>query len=255
MIGFGGDISLHIDPLDGGRITGLVALGREWLAPSRPREVCESFVDAGTGGWDEVAPTVEACSPETGIVLRDHGDAWRSPWRVLTHTSRKLEMSVELPSAAVTLRRTILSQPHGVRFEYEATTRCARSIPLLWCAHPLFDASSGARIVADGDLTQEYPIRGKPMSWPRSVRRGTAVKAFASGVAAASVVQPDGAELRMSWDVPHVGFYWDDGKFSEGPVIAIEPSTGGSDSAVRAKDQLPSVSRDTPLRWWLALDV
>lgn len=253
-----GGVSLTIDADDGGRITSLLALGREWLAPSGPRDATAAFVDAGTGGWDEIAPTVTACRLPDGTSLRDHGDAWRSPWTVLSNGPDGVLMSVLLASTGITLQRCIRSSTRGVRLDYQASTDSKRPTPLLWCAHPLFDASTGARIVAGPGataLTQEYPALGGEMEWPSSVTRGFAVKAFASGMNRASVVHPDGAELRMRWSLPHVGFYWDDGQFSTNAVVAIEPSTGASDSAARVLRDVPTVVAGTPLTWWITLDV
>lgn len=245
-------IALAVDEADGGRITSLTAHGREWLAPSAPRRATESFVAAGTGGWDEVAPTVRASTLPDGTVLRDHGDAWRTPWSVLVETPTELVMAVELGSVGVRLERRIRAGARGVRLDYRATTEKTLPVPLLWCAHPLFDASGGARIVAAGELTGEYPERGIPVAWPAEVGPG-ALKAFASGTTTAKIVHADGRSLRLTWDLPHAGFYWDGGEFSDSAVIAVEPSTGASDSADLVLDELPTVVAGSALSWWLEL--
>ena len=179
-------IALAVDAADGGRITSLTAHGRQWLAPSLPRSAAESFVVAGTGGWDEVAPTVQASTLPDGAVLRDHGDAWRTAWSVLADTPAELAMAVDLPSVGVRLERRIRAAECGVRLDYRATSESAAPVPLLWCAHPLFDASGGARIVASGQLTGEYPERGIPVAWPAGVGP-SALKAFTTGVTTASI--------------------------------------------------------------------
>lgn len=245
-------IALEVDPADGGRITSLIAHEREWLAPSRPRGLFESFVAAGTGGWDEIAPTVQPATLSDGTALRDHGDAWRAQWWVRHASPVRLTMAVDLPSIGVRLERDIRASDGGIRFNYRATTSAPLPVPLLWSAHPLFDASGGARIVASGVLTEEYPARGVPVSWPREATAGSALKAFVSGVAEASVVHPDGVALHLSWSLPHVGFYWDGGEFSGVPVVSIEPTTGASDSAARAVG-LPTVALGSPLSWWVEL--
>ncbi|MEA9985783.1 hypothetical protein [Subtercola sp. RTI3] len=241
----GGGIQLVIDVRDGARITSLIAHDREWLAPSRPREDGESFVAAGTGGWDEIAPTVGACVLADGTEMRDHGDAWRQPWHVEGNT-----MSVYLPTVGVTLHRTISATPVGLRFDYKATTESESPVPFLWALHPLFDATAGLRVVATGALIND---EGSRVNWPSTTERGTAIKAFASGLAVASVVTPDGRALHMSWSLPHVGFYWDDGVYSDGPVIAIEPTTGRSDFASQVWDHLPTVRAGRPLTWWVEI--
>lgn len=249
-----GGIAIAVDAADGGRITSLIAHGHEWLAPSAPRGAHESFVAAGTGGWDEVAPTVRAVTLPDGTVLRDHGDAWRVPWAVLRESPGLLTMAVELDSVGVRLERDIRASENGIRLEYRATTTSTEPVPLLWCAHPLFDASGGACIVATGELTEEYPVVGAPVAWPSALPR-TALKAFASGVTSAQIVHPDDRAVRLSWSLPHVGFYWDGGEFSDIPVIAIEPSTGASDSAALVLDSLPTVTDGRPLEWWVELSL
>lgn len=238
----GGGVDLVIDPADGGRITSLVAHGREWLKPSHPRLPTESFLNAGTGGWDECAPTVGAGILPDGTVLRDHGDAWRSPWEGGTR--------VFLPSVGVTLERTLDATPTGVRLNYQATSHT--DVPLLWSAHPLFAAPPGTRIVAAGTLMAEYPTV-EQIAWPTSIDDvHGAIKAFAD-TQEASIQHADGTELHMRWSLPHAGYYWDTGEFTDTPVVAIEPTTGRSDSAVDILDALPIVRADKPIRWWVEL--
>jgi hypothetical protein len=238
----GGGVGLLLDPADGGRITSLTAHGREWLAPSSPRVPTESFMDAGTGGWDECAPTLRASILPDGTVLRDHGDAWRSPWAE--------GIRVSLPSVGVTLERTLAATASGVRLSYTASTASSVPVPLLWSAHPLFLAPPGTRIVATGTLTAEYPVV-EQIAWPASIDDVPgAVKAF-TDVQEASIRHADGVELSMRWSLPHAGFYWDSGEFTTTPVVAIEPTTGRSDSAALVLDQLPVVRADEPLEWWV----
>ena len=238
----GGGVDLVIDPADGGRITSLLAHGREWLKPSSPRAPTESFLAAGTGGWDECAPTVGAGILPDGTVLRDHGDAWRNAWEEGTR--------VFLPSVGVTLERTLEATSTGVRLNYQATSQA--DVPLLWCAHPLFAAPPGTRIVAAGVLTAEYP-KVEQIAWPASIDDVPgAIKAFAD-TQEASIRHADGVELHMRWSLPHAGFYWDTSAFTTEPVVAIEPTTGRSDNAADILDALPIVGADQPMRWWIEL--
>ena len=95
----------------GGRIVSLLSDdGYEWLAPSTRTDRTghgQSFVRIGMGGWDEIAPTVQADSvrvpdatglPETQ--LPDHGDIWNVEWQLNAASPTSLSMSVQLASVA-----------------------------------------------------------------------------------------------------------------------------------------------------------
>ena len=105
----GGGITVQVDVADGARITSLTSGDREWLAPSGPRSP-GAFVQPGSGGWDEVIPTVSACtlvdgSAFTGTVLADHGDAWQTAWTLDSADTSHVQTSVRLPSLLINLTR------------------------------------------------------------------------------------------------------------------------------------------------------
>jgi galactose mutarotase-like enzyme len=273
----GGGIRLATDPADGARITSVWSSGREWLAAGGARSGA-AFVQPGSGGWDEVVPTVSACVLADGTVLPDHGDAWSRPWRVLSATPEAVETTVRLDSLPLSLTRRIEATGGGLRMSWRAETESDRGIPLAWCAHPLFAASVGTRVQLDAvpTLTEEYPRRGARRTGlaghhgegdrgagdrgegDRGAKDRGAVKAFtvAGEHSSASVVHADGAALRLGWDarkLPYLGLYWDSGEFTATPVLAIEPSTARSDSAARVEGELPVVRAGHPLEWSLTL--
>ncbi len=256
----GNGVHLAVEAADGGRITRLVAHGRQWLAPSGPRTVGERFPGPGTGGWDDVVPTVSPCRLPDGTELPDHGDAWRRPWTVTERGRPVLGMRVDLLSLPVTLERRILATEDGVRIDWTASTWQEQPIPLLWSAHPLFSAPRGTVILSGAEsVMEEYPVRGRTVDNPGGIDAfgpGSALKAFVSGSSCASVVHADDRGVQLSWDpvrLPHLGLYWDRGVFTETPVVSIEPTTGPGDSAADVLSHLPVVHRGRPLNWWIEI--
>ena len=261
----GGGITVQIDVADGARITSLTSGDREWLAPSSPRSP-GVFVQPGSGGWDEVVPTVAACtlpgdSAFAGTVLADHGDAWQNEWTLDSSDDTHVQSSVRLPSLPITLSRRVTGTAEGLRLSWEASTDGPGPVPLAWCAHPLFAADAGSRIVLPGSapaLIEEYPRERVPRNWPEAVG-GAAIKAFvAESQSSASVVHGNGDALTLTWDpdlLPYLGLYWDGGEFTDTPVVAVEPATAFGDSAARAvaEGRIRMLEPGRPFRWWLQL--
>ena len=258
----GGGISADIDLDDGARLTSLRALGREWLASCGPRTPGD-YLQPGSGGWDDAAPTVSACVLPDGTELADHGDAWQRPWQLETSGPGYLRASVRLPSAGITLARRVEGTVGGLRLTWTASTESVDPVPLFWSAHPLFVAEPGTRLSVgstEPELTEEYPRRGRPRGMPDGVGV-SALKAFVDGAASsASVIHANGDTLTLTWDadlLPYLGLYWDGGEFTPTPVVAIEPTTAHGDSAARAiaEGRTGSVRAGEPREWWLEVSV
>ena len=257
----GGGITVETDLVDGARLTRLTALGRQWLAECGPRSPGD-YVQPGSGGWDEIAPTVSAGVLSDGTELADHGDAWQSTWTLVSESATHVEASVRLTSLPITLARRIDASDAGIRLSYTATTDSERPVPLFWCAHPLFSAHPGTRIrVADDPpLVEEYPGPRAARGWPGDVG-DTAIKAFTAAPASgASVEHANGDTLALAWDpalLPYLGLYWDGAEFTSTPVVAVEPATGYGDSAPRAvaEGRVRLLHAGVPFRWWMTLTV
>ena len=256
----GGGITVQVDVADGARITSLTSGDREWLAPSGPRSA-GVFVQPGSGGWDEVVPTVAACALDDGTALADHGDAWQTPWILDSADESQLQTSVRLTSLPISLTRRIEATATGLRLSWSASTDAAVPVPLAWCAHPLFAADAGTRLVTAtpvSELVEEYPRRGTPRGWPGAVG-ATAIKAFTDATqAGVDVVHANGDTLTLGWDpalLPYLGLYWDGGEFTDTPVVAIEPSTAFGDSSARAvaEGRIRMLVPGHLFRWWVQL--
>lgn len=258
--------------------------GWEWLADSERTAVPgrgQPFVRPGMGGWDEVAPTVQA-DPRGGDIagarlpaLPDHGDVWNIPWQVDHASAERLTVSVALPSMPIILQRTITTTANGLRFGYRAATTSRDPLPLLWCAHPQFSAGPGTDVDLESGgiriapvLTEMYPGEGRALDFAArpmlgTMVTGTSFKAFLEpeiSADAAVLRHPSGRFLRLDWDstqLPYLGLFWDNGEFAAEPVIAVEPSTGWGErlSAAAARQRVLTLSRWRPLEWALSVAV
>lgn len=279
----GPGLRAEVQPDRGARIVSLRGDdGHEWLVPSertaRPG-AGQNFVRPGMGGWDEVAPTVQA-DPESGIAAGgapgawpDHGDIWNVPWTVLEATPTSLTTSVALSSLPVVVERTIAATATGLRFSYRAGSESGEPLPFLWCAHPQFAAPAGTvvSLEAGGEsivpaLTEMYPHAGRERSFPSGplharLAPGSSLKAFVEpGVRADAAVLDAGGRrtLRIGWNpeqLPYLGLFWDNGEFAAEPVLAVEPSTAWGErlSTAAAEGRALTVRRGEPLEWSLEL--
>lgn len=265
----GGGLRVSVDPEHGGRIVSLRHDDHEWLAPSSPAPAgAIRFVHAGTGGWDEALPTV---APSGG--LPDHGDLWDTAWAVTDAAAESLTLVGRSASTGVMLERTIAATAVGVDLVYQASTEEDSDRSFLWSAHPLVAAAAGTRLDVPGvdDLLEEYPTAGSrralpPASWVDDAGRPSAVKAFVRSdrlpvsagtpdAVGASIVRADGRRLTFSWradEIPWLGLYWDTGEFSRGAVLALEPTSAGTDHADLA-DPRWTVRRGRPREWRIRL--
>ena len=258
--------------------------GFEWLAASERTAsggLGQPFVRSGMGGWDEVAPTVQA---DPGMALLagampalfpDHGDLWNVPWTVEHSAPDNFLASVNLVSMPIHLERRITATDSGLRFSYRASTASEVPLPIMWCAHPQFRAGTGAVVSLELEgrpivprLTEMYPRERRARNFPTAalhdhLRWGASLKAFVDPAVrtdAAVLLLPSGRSLRLGWDpeqLPYLGLFWDNGEFAAEAVLAVEPSTAWGERLSTAVQQgrALTVARDLPLAWTLDLAV
>lgn len=245
----------------GARVASLVDLrtGREWLRQPRsdvlgPAPVAGArYVDTDHFGWDEMLPTVDPCPfpDETlrGVELDDHGAVWSVPWEVVDTSARHCTLRVEIRCPDLALTRRLSLRDSTVRAEYELASRSERSLPVLWAAHPQFDAV-GARLrieprpdalvdVTAGDQSYETPY-GDGLEVARDVGAGHDRMYYLrpgepfDGV---SLEVDGGHRLTCTADSAtcrYLGIWLDHGFRTTGQVIAIEPTTSYYDALDRA---------------------
>lgn len=267
MIVSGNGLTAAVDVQRGGKITSLVdRSGTEWLAQAAPgesRETGRAFIDSEMCGWDECAPSINACTVD-GRAIPDHGDLWDQPFsqehnRVHT-VGRSLDYDFE---------RTIEATESGLRFNYAATAR-TRQIPFLWAAHPQFLAPAGTRVEVPGlvsvvDVLADRPERAAwtdALATIDTIDAGGCRKVYADPehpFTNAALVRPNGSRLHLSWSLatPYLGIWFDNAAFSREPVIAIEPSTGYFDSLETAihNNRVPTLTPNQSFRWHVDLAV
>jgi hypothetical protein len=259
----GHGLTAVVDPGRGAKILSLRDdSGREWLTQSDGSARGESFLDAEMAGWDECAPTLDACEYD-GYAIPDHGDLWNTSFHVEDQTVRANGSSLPYEFA-----RTIAASQAGLRFDYRAIA-LEREITFLWAAQPQFRAPTGTRVMLPPEVSVVFDVLsdpGTPVVWDEQRSRIDSVgehgfrKFYVDAeqpVFTASLVHPDGEALTLSWSArcPYLGIWFDNAAYSREPVIALEPTTGYFDSLVGAlaTNRVAMLRAGEPLDWWIEL--
>lgn len=240
----------------------------EWLVPPmRPLKQTTygaDFVSQDMSGWDEMMPTIVACSIE-GANLPDHGEVWSIPWQV-TQADDTVTTQVHGVALSYLLTRSAeLATLDCLELRYTIRNTGLAALPFLWAAHPQFAADADTRLelpqeviqminVIDGDPAwgqagEQHPCpvavdqNGRPwrLDRVRSTEYHTCRKFYippeqAIGWAAL-VHEGKGCQLRMDWspvELPYLGLWVDEGSYNSQPVAAFEPSNAYYDSLERA---------------------
>ncbi len=271
-------LSAGFDAGHGGRMVSLrdLASGREWLVPPstgwNETAYGSSFTDRHVHGWDEMVPTIDACTVG-GIDLPDHGEVWAVPWRHQpARSAGGLRLEVDCAALPLRLAREVWPQGDDLVLDYDLVNLGARSLPVLWAAHPQFAASAAAQI-----CFAPVPSTVEVVSPPEQsgVIRWSDAQDLAAHLAEGShlkvrlvdrhrpreVTLRDGrSALSLQWHgdrVRHVAVLWDNAQFSNQRVIAVEPSTAGHDSLAAAMEQpdVTMLAGGDSLTWQLTLSV
>lgn len=245
---------------------------REWLLQGEPAPHIGyggTFTDAEMCGWDEMLPTIDACTLADGTALPDHGELWAIPWTVVDEGPDRCTTAVEGRALPYRLERTVaVVGDDAVRLSYALTATGSVPTALLWAAHPQFTAAPGARVELPTEVTEVLDVKaGEPppvLAWPAAGLDALAAVPPGDGrkwyvppdvrVGEARLVDPDGTWLRLTWDaeaVPYLGVWADDGAFAASPVVALEPSTGFYDDLSRA--DAPVLAPGETRRWALTV--
>jgi galactose mutarotase-like enzyme len=268
----------------GARVTSLVSRcdGREWLTQSKGASVAPRygarFTDTDHFGWDEMFPSVETCrypvEPFTGIDVADHGELWSVPWATVEASSSSITQRVRSDRFSYTFERTLALDGATLRAEYvvvlDDTVTTAQ--PMLWALHPQFAMTPGARVELQGDRTHVLdtsdPSSVRPVEWlgdlkvERDVEPGCDRMVYVTPgepISEARIVDPNNSTLRLSWDrsfAPYLGVWMDRGRYTDGLVVAIEPTNGFFDELARAH-QAGTVRCFAPaerVTWWVQLN-
>jgi galactose mutarotase-like enzyme len=249
--------------------------GYEWLVgpgsrPLRPVSYAAVFVDQDMSGWDEMFPTIDACSyPVEGAYggrqLPDHGEAWTLCWETDRADHGCVTMSSRGKALPYRLERTVsFMEVDRLKLSYILTNLGEQPFIYLWAAHPQFTGLASARVVLPPEVCQvvnvmNHPVWGAPgtrYTWPeattpdgttwrldhcRPVTHHACRKFYIppeTPIGWAGIEDPQsGCSIHLEWDplqVPYLGIWVDEGVYNTAPTIALEPSTAYYDSLALA---------------------
>ncbi|MGA7836315.1 MAG: hypothetical protein WCA31_14005 [Acidimicrobiales bacterium] len=273
------ELRVDVVATNGGRITSVASRldGREWLIQGGgPLNVAYGtrFTDTDHCGWDEMFPSVDACTyptdPFRGREVVDHGELWCSTWEVLDETATSLRQRVRSDRFSYTFERVLAVRGSTLRADYACVVDADVPVApvLLWALHPQFSLRRGSRVLLSGqrdhllDTSDAASVRH--VGWlgdlvvERDVEPGGDRMFYAEpadDVREVRIVDPGGSSLRLSWDhgfAPYLGIWMDNGRYTTGHVVALEPTNGFFDELARAHRSgtvgtFPPGSRVT---WW-----
>ncbi|MBP7964134.1 MAG: hypothetical protein KA003_19280 [Caldilineaceae bacterium] len=271
--------------------------GLEWLAgpadrPFRPVQYGADFVQQDMSGWDEMFPTIVACTypapgQNHGAPLPDHGEVWALPWTLNSGPAGTLRLSVMGKALPYRLTRTLAySAADTLAMHYILENLGQEPLPYIWAAHPQFLCGDQAEIRFPhqvDEVCNTLPAEwgwGEPetrFSWPEATspagqparldRTGPATlrqgrKFFALPETRAAwaglIRQPSQDWLHMAWDadrIPYLSVWVDEGAFQAETVAAPEPTTGYYDSLAVAwtKRQVTIIESGDTQTWTLTI--
>lgn len=260
-------LTLIMSPERGGRIISLAhrlaareALWRQSPRPDWPRYDAPAS-DADIQGWDECCPAIGPGSyppgPWEGVRNPAQGEVYALPWRVLEADGRRAVLAVHGVRFPYELQRDVaLVEPNMVRVRYRIANHSAVPFPFIWSAHPLLDASGGARIVLPDGVDEAIvdstvhdrlgPVYGR-IPWPRlhtvdgaeidlsDIQPGTGWgdKLYVAQVPEGwcMLQRSDGLTVELHWDtatIPSLGI-WIDTQGEGEARVALEPCLGYPD--------------------------
>lgn len=275
-------------PECGGKISSLVDLrtGHEWMwqnpnLPHRIPEYGRNFErELDTGGWDELFPSVAACEVD-GVAVPDHGDLVSLPWEVTGHGETVLSMRSGARSMPATMEREIRLMDGMPEFVLAYTLRneSDHALPYLVATHPLFALECGScldlpdRAVLNvagslGQVTVGDTIQGDVLNAMLAEESGSwAMKIFSAPgtVSRVGFRQPNGAGMRMSWDVallPVLGMWvnyggWTGTGGTAYRNIGLEPGNASCDalSDALAEGTAGSLAAGEVRRWEIRVEL
>jgi|ERR1022692_3218037 galactose mutarotase-like enzyme len=268
----------------GARVTSLLNRhdDREWLRQARGSETGllpygSIFTDSNHFGWDEMFPTVDSCffptEPFLGSPVPDHGELWQLEWDVVRNSSSTLHQRVTSDRFAYTFDRRLSLTGATLRCDYECVINSDVPLPLLWALHPQFDMRVGSRVTLAGkfatvlDTSNASSVR--EMVWlgdlevDRDVPVGGDRMIFlvpGNEASAATIIDKSGSHLSLSWDhqfAPYLGIWLDRGRYTEGSVVALEPTNGFFDDLARAygANTIRYFEPGVAASWWVEIIV
>lgn len=174
-------ISVEIDPNRGGAVTGIrsASTGDEWIYfdPKRRPEGAslENYDEVWCGGFEELFPN-DAAGVIDGRSLKDHGELWQQPWKVLHQHVLGAKMTYTCSTVPAEITKEILlnADSPALTIRYSIRNTSSGTFPYLFKLHPAMRIDSGDTILLPGgsvlpvslDFSTIIGSEG-PFSWPK----------------------------------------------------------------------------------------
>lgn len=236
----------------GGRVWTLTDLARGvdwvWKSPKVALAVPApgaSYDDAWAGGWEELFPN-DSPGAFDGRVLPDHGEWWSRAWTadVLEDTAHRTEIRLRLEtrSAKASCEKivSIDTGARSLRVRYRIENREKKPLRFMLKQHLAAAVRPGDRLELPGGMVHRVDpsfstlVKESPAPWPADFVLPAAGKDKEFVYVAdlpegwAGIRRPDGAALRMSFDLeafPHCWFFMDLGGWRGLYTVVVEPCT------------------------------
>lgn len=263
------ELLVDVLPANGGDVFSVVhrrtGVDLLWKAPwgtnLRPEEAPTSrdrWLTRTWGGWQVLLPNTGDEALEHGRTWGFHGEAGLRSWGVASLGVDDLELTVDLETAPLALRRRYRVQGPDLSVETTVRNESAEPLEFLWGEHPTYgeDFAAGATLEIDAksiqiEIAGNVEVKaGDRLEWPRQespalsslerIPHGSPSRflfAFLDGLRAGTYrLRNDrlGLAARLSWPIevfPCV-WLWEEIRYSQDPpwsgqayAVGIEPQT------------------------------
>ena len=269
----------------GARVTSLLSRhdNREWLRQANSAseipapQYGATFTDTNHFGWDEMFPTVDPClfpaEPFLGNSVPDHGELWQLEWDVVASSPSALHQRVTSERFSYTFDRRLRITNATLRCDYECKVDADIPVPMLWAMHPQFDMHVGSRVTLDREfetvLDTSDATAVHEVSWLGNLEVERDVLEDGDRMIylqpdgdahEATIIDLSGSFLKLSWDnqfAPYFGVWLDRGRYTQGSVVALEPTNGFFDDLARAHvdKTIRYFEPGVPTSWWVEITV
>ena len=138
--------------------------GREFLFQSAADTLTvppfgAAFSDYDSSGFDEVFPSIDACSypfgKHQGVKISDHGEVWTLPWQHTTHhDGLGLTASVQGPALPYHLTRELTLHDSEICMHYTVENLSEEPFEFIWTPHCLLNCTPQTVLVIPENLTE-----------------------------------------------------------------------------------------------------
>jgi hypothetical protein len=161
----------------GAKIASLIdkRIDHEWLVgpgprPVRPVPYGATWAEHDMSGWDEMFPTINACTvPGPGALgaapLPDHGEVWSMPWSREPAAADELALGVLGRALPYRLVRTASLEGSSLRLRYRVANEGTDPLSFLWAAHPQFSCTLDTRILLPPEVHEVLRVYDPGMGW------------------------------------------------------------------------------------------